>query len=198
MKSPILVFLLCLCGYANATNYYFSSTGNDGAAGTSPTTAWQTISKFNSFFSSLQPGDSVLFRRGDSFSGAMNISRSGASSSPIIIGAYGSGAKPVITGLATVSGWTNSGNTWTSNNAVSTLSRVNIVVINNVNTAMGRWPNTGYSTIDSHSGNYSITDNSLPASPNWTGAEVVIRRNRWTIDRSSISSHSGNTINYSP
>src|SRR6188768_3305010 len=161
MKSPLLVLLLCLCGYANATTYYFSATGNDGGAGTSPTTAWQTISKFNSFFSSLQPGDSVLFKRGDSFSGAMNISRSGSSSSPIIIGAYGSGAKPVITGLATVSGWTNSGNTWTSNNAVSTLSRVNIVVMNNVNVPMGRWPNTGYRTISSHSGNSSITDASL-------------------------------------
>jgi hypothetical protein len=92
--------------------------------------------KIQFFFSSLQPGDSVLFKRGDTFSGAMNISRSGSSSSPIIIGAYGSGAKPVITALAPVSGWTNSGNIWTSNNTVSTLSRVNIVVMNNVNVPM--------------------------------------------------------------
>src|SRR6187549_3734982 len=99
MKSPILVFLLCLCGYANATNYYFSATGNDGAAGTSPATAWQTITKFNDFSDQLQPGDSVLFKRGDSFSGEMIVSCSGSSSSPIIIGAYGSGAKPVITAL---------------------------------------------------------------------------------------------------
>ncbi len=197
VKIFLLVLFLNLFGIASATNYYFSATGNDGAAGTSPATAWQTITKFNSFFSSLQPGDSVLFKRGETFSGAMNISRSGSSSSPIIIGAYGSGAKPVITALASVSGWTNSGNIWTSNNAVSTLSRVNIVVISNVNVPMGRWPNTGYRTINSHIGNYSITDNSLTASPNWTGAEVVIRRDRWTIDRSSITSHSGNTINYS-
>src|SRR5436190_14039533 len=77
-KIFFLVIFLCLFGIASATNYYFSATGNDGAAGTSPTTAWQTISKFNSFFSSLQPGDSVLFKRGDICSGAMNISRSGS------------------------------------------------------------------------------------------------------------------------
>src|SRR5205823_2520641 len=93
----------------------------------------------------LSPGDNVLFNRGDVFYGRIIINKSGASGSPITIGAYGTGANPVITGFTTVSSWTSLGsNIWESSNTVSTLSTANIVVINGVNTAMGRYPNSGY------------------------------------------------------
>ena len=59
---------------------------------------------------------------------------------------------------------------------------------------MGRWPNTGYRIYTSHSGNSSITDATLTG--NWTGAEVVIRKNRWITDRHTITSGSTRTITY--
>lgn len=46
--------------------------------------------------------------------------------------------------------------------------------------------------------NQTITDNQLSGSPSWTGAEVVIRKLNWIIDRSLILNHSGTTITYSP
>ncbi len=183
---------------ANATNYYFSATGNDSNNGTSISTPWQTLSKFNSVFSSRSPGDSLLFKRGDTFYGTLTISRSGTAGSPIIIGAYGTGANPVITGFTTVNAWTNlGGDIWESSNAISTLPNTNMVVINGANTPMGRYPNIGYLTYQSFVSNTSITSSSLTGSPDWTGAEAVIKKERWIIDRNPITAQSGGTLTYS-
>ena len=46
----------------------------------------------------LNAGDQVLLQRGASFSGKLAVWRSGTAGAPITIGAYGSGAKPVVTG----------------------------------------------------------------------------------------------------
>ena len=199
MKKLITVLLLALSFTANATTYYFSASGNDANNGTSTSTPWKTLSKFNSVFASKSPGDNFLFNRGDVFYGSITISRSGSSGSPITIGAYGTGANPVITGFTTVSAWTNLGsNIWESTSAVSALSATNMVVINGVNTPMGRYPNTGYLTYQSFSGKTSITSSSLSGSPNWTGAEAVIRKQRWIIDRNLITAQSGGTLTYKP
>ena len=133
------------------------------------------------------------------FYGTLTISRSGSSGSPITIGAYGTGANPVITGFTTVSSWTNLGsNIWESTSAVSTLSTCNTVVINGVNTQMGRYPNTGYLTYQSAVSNTSITSSSLnAATTNWNGAELVIRKNNYATDRCLITGHSGTTLTYS-
>ena len=125
-KSTYLLFLLTFLFFSlttSATNYYLSSSsGNDSNSGTSASSPWKTLNKLNSFHN-LQPGDNVLFKRGDTFYGSITISNSGTSGSPITFGAYGSGAKPVITGFTTVSSWTNvGGNIWESSSAVSNLS----------------------------------------------------------------------------
>jgi len=91
-----------------AKNYYFSRSGSDSynsIQAQNATTPWQSIAKLNSVFSTLVAGDSVLFKRGDIFYGTITVNRSGGSGKPIVIGAYGSGNKPVITGLITLSGW---------------------------------------------------------------------------------------------
>ena len=197
MKSLLLSAFTILCFTANATNYYFSTSGNDANNGTSTSTPWKTISKFNSVFASKSPGDIFLFNRGNVFYGNLIISRSGSSGKPITIGAYGTGANPVISGFTTVSTWTNLGNNiWESTSTVSGLSTANMVVINGVNTAMGRYPNTGYLPYQSFSGTTSITSSSLSGSPNWTGAEAVIRKQRWIIDRNLITAQSGGKLTY--
>ena len=199
MKQLTIIVLLALSLTANATTYYFSTSGNDANNGTSTSAPWKTLTKFNSVFASKSPGDIFLFNRGNVFYGNMIISRSGSSGKSITIGAYGTGANPVITGFTTVSGWTNLGsNIWESTNAISAASPVNMVVINGVNTPMGRYPNTGYLTYQSFSGKTKITSSSLSGSPNWTGAEAVIRKQRWIIDRNPITAQSGGTITYTP
>src|SRR5438309_9195838 len=107
MKSIFTLLLLTGLLYtANAKTYYFSASGSDSYSATqaqSQSTPWKTITKLNAIFSILQPGDKVLFKRGDSFYGSIVIKKSGTSSAPITFGAYGSGAKPIITGFITVS-----------------------------------------------------------------------------------------------
>ncbi|NDP27594.1 MAG: T9SS type A sorting domain-containing protein, partial [Flavobacterium sp.] len=196
---PILIFLLS-CTTVSATDYYISSSGNDANNGISISTPWKTITKVNSKFSTLNPGDKILFNRGDAFYGSLVISKSGASGSPITIGAYGAGEKPIITGFTNVTAWTNLGsNIWESTNAVSTLSTCNMVVVNGANTPRGRYPNSGYFPYQTFSGNTSITSSSInSATADWTSAEVVIKKHRWIIDRNPIISHSGGTLTYKP
>src|SRR5438067_13707173 len=95
---------------ANAATYYFSSSGGSDSYSSSqaqnPTTPWQSIDKLNSFFPHLQPGDQVLFKSGDTFFGAIVITQSiGTPSAPVTLSSYGTGAKPLITGLTTVKSW---------------------------------------------------------------------------------------------
>src|SRR5664279_5576816 len=142
MKFLFLLLFVCNVFGGRAANYYFSSAGNDNNNGMSPQTPWHSILKFNTVVASGGPGDSYLFNRGDVFYGNLIISRGGTAESPIIIGAYGTGKNPVITGLTNVTAWTNlNGNVWESTNAISKLSHCNVVVVNGVNTCMGRYPN---------------------------------------------------------
>src|ERR1035437_2291765 len=108
--KKVFIFLFCLSSLvASATDYYISSKGNDAANGLSSSTSWKTIAKINSGFSAFKPGDRILFNRGDTFSGTLNITKSGSIGNPITIGAYGTGADPVINGFVTITGWTNVG-----------------------------------------------------------------------------------------
>lgn len=78
--------------------YVDASGGSDSNEGKSPTAAWQTIAKVNA--AALQPGDQVLFKRGQTFPGRLYPIISGALERPILYGAYGSGVRPIIDGSA--------------------------------------------------------------------------------------------------
>jgi len=169
--------------------------GNDLSDGLSPSTPWKTISKVNSEFSRFNPSDRILFKSGHTFYGGLIIAKSGISGKPITIGSYDAGAKPVISGFTTLSSWTNEGNGIYST-VLNTQFSLNNVTLNGVFQPIGRWPNTGWRTITNHSGNSSITDNTLTGLPDWSGAEVVIRKNRWTIDQSLITDHNSSTLFY--
>jgi len=114
MKIRLIILFLSIALGLNATNYYIKTGGNDAAAGTSDATAWATLAKVNA--STFYPGDSVLFRRGDTFRGWIRFPSSGSSVNRIVIDAYGAGAKPKIFDsktLSSTSDWTNhSGNIW--------------------------------------------------------------------------------------
>ncbi len=206
MKKVFLpILLLHITMIVNAATYYFSSSsGNDSRSASqaqSSSTPWQSIGKLNAIMSSLQPGDQVLFKSGDTFTGAINVTVSGTSSQPITFSSYGSGNQPVITGFSTLSGWSQARtNVWEAPLTVAS-TKEGMVVMNNQQQGIGRYPNSnasngGYLTINSNNGYTQLASSQLPSSPNWTGADVVIRKNRWTLDRSTISSHSGTTLNF--
>lgn len=175
---------------SSSSAYYVSENGNDLGAGTC-TAPWKTLSKVNSM--TFSPGSSILFKRGDTFYGTLSPKPS--TGSTITFGAYGTGAKPILTGLTSFSSWTNvATNLWESNLSVGS-TPPNLVVIKGVNTPMGRYPNSEFLKYTSHSGNVSITG-TLPDSPNWKGAEVVIRKHHYMLDIADITSHSGSTLTF--
>ncbi|WP_425291094.1 PA14 domain-containing protein [Spirosoma linguale] len=178
------------------TTYYVANTGNDSNSGRSSDAPYQTISKINSL--SLQPGDQVLFRRDDTFTGNLQIKQSGTSDKPIVVDAYGSGNKPVLTGAVGVTAWTNIGNNTWQALCPSCGSRVTGLYRNNTSLPLGRYPNLdaankGYLTVQSHTGKTQLTSQqSLLA--NWLGGEVVYRPVQWILNRATITGQTGNSL----
>lgn len=82
---------------SNATYYVSSNTGSDSNNGTSSSTPWKTLTKASTM--TYSSGNSILLKRGDSWAGeTLNLHGNGTSANPISVSAYGSGAKPIITG----------------------------------------------------------------------------------------------------
>jgi len=116
MKNLITIIILLLASGVYANNFYLDATnGLDLNDGLSPSTAWQTIDKVNNF--QFSPGDSILFKRGETFRGNIN-STSGSESSDIVYGAYGAGVRPKILGSIQKKSpmdWANEGgNIWST------------------------------------------------------------------------------------
>lgn len=201
LKFTLLLTLCCLSLTTFATNYYISRAGDDNNDGTSPSTAWRNIGKINLEMGRFQPGDKILFRRGDNFGGSIEWDRSGTASNPITIGAYGNGAKPVITGAITVNGWQNQGgNVWRSGCRVCP-DEVSGFFLNGNVQPLGRYPNPeaadgGYLFYEDANGNTQLTDNDLNTNVDWRGAEVVVRSRRNRLDRAEIQNVSGKTLTF--
>ena len=196
MRHILILLLLCCTLTLSGATYYVSSTGNDAANGLSESTSWRTIAKVNSF--SFQAGDKIYFKRGNIWNEKLIPSSSGTSVNRITFGAYGTGAKPVISGFTTISGWTNYGGGVYSK-AVSCESTPRMVTFDGVNQRMGRWPKLAvkdYNMYDSFSGSTQITDSELNGH-NWTGGNVVVRINLSYLTSSYISGHSGSAITFS-
>lgn len=81
---------------AAGTTYFVSAVGSDSNTGTSATTPWKSLTKVSQAV--LKPGDTVSFRRGDTFTGGVVTAQSGTSTAPITLNSYGTGNQPIVTG----------------------------------------------------------------------------------------------------
>jgi len=194
-----IIFLISNSG-ARANNYYFSSAKGDDSRNSrqaqSPLTPWKTIARLNSFFSNLKAGDSVLFNRGEVFHGTIDVKKPGTAFLPIVISCYGRGNTPLISALVDLSAWAPLGGGIYESVCASCTITDKVLVINGNPQALGRYPNRGYLRYQSHHDNYSISDKTMPDLPNWTGADIVIRKTHWIIDRSNIVSQTGGVLRY--
>lgn len=187
-----------------AATYYVSSSGglddNDGLSESKP---FATVGKVNSL--SLQPGDRVLFKCGDTWQvEQLVISQSGTESAPITFGSYPAACadKPILSGSRPITVWTTySGNIYQANLSLSEFPLgINQLFRDGQRLTLGRWPNLdagsgGYSFVDSHSaGGNQITDNELPASVNWIGAIIHIKNIRWSMLDRQVTASSGSTL----
>ena len=120
IKTAAFLFSACLLFLglttkALATTYYMDATdGADGNNGLTELTAWQTIGKVNTVMDggTIVAGDSVLFQRGETFTGFLDVDVSGTSGSVITFGDYGSGAKPIINAAGNLRGVDIRGNSY--------------------------------------------------------------------------------------
>lgn len=95
IKYQVFVLLLSFSLCAQNQYYLSSSTGNDNNNG-SQNQPWKTLSKISN--TTLDPGDTVYFKKGDTFRGHYVVNGSGTEGNPITFKSYGSGNQPVISG----------------------------------------------------------------------------------------------------
>lgn len=91
----LALVLFLIPSVASAATYYVDATlGNNTNNGTSTTTPWQTLTKVNG--TTFSPGDTILFKKGETFAGNIVVGQSGTNGNPITFGAYGEGNRPII------------------------------------------------------------------------------------------------------
>lgn len=221
MKGLIFFLFFLISFKALATRFYFNSDtipghfhyGDNSRSITQAqdsTTPWGAIWKLNAIFNTLNAGDSILLRRGGTFYGTIVVNKSGNSGSQIVIGAYGQGARPIVTGMNTLTWVAVSGtHLWRSNQTLNTKD-VRMVTKNDLPIAMGRWPNVtngkeGWNTIASVISGTSITQttgNELNGQPSkyYDGTEIVYKAERFWIETDTITNYDPPThrIDFSP
>lgn len=190
--STILIFFFYY-SVCSAKNIYVSSlNGNDSDNGLTPATAWASLWKLNLMIptGTVSGGDVILFERGSAFIGKFNVTKQ------ISFDVYGSGNKPVISGFVTLNGWTNvTGNIWQCNPDTVLKKFCNILTINAVPQAVGRYPNGTTFLTFQNATTTQLVSSSL-AGQNWARTEVVIRKIAYIAERAIVTSQSGNTLTY--
>jgi Putative Ig domain len=86
------------------TYYVDSISGDDTNSGASASSAWASLAKVSAVH--FSPGDQVLLRRGAVWREQLTVPSSGTPANPIVFGAYGDGAAPVVTGADVIANWT--------------------------------------------------------------------------------------------
>lgn len=176
--------------------FYVSNTGSDAADGLTTGTAWQTIAKVNS--STFSAGESILFNRDDIWREQLTVPSSGSSGNPITIGAYGTGAKPIINGANIYTGWTNfSTNVWSRNspagNGVTVTMMIDGVILSRVTSTGALIANTFYIDKTPNPDKIYIYSTTDPAGKT---VEISIRQNGIIVNsKSNITIENINTMN---
>lgn len=93
-RSVAVAALLAFAPAAHSATFHFSATGNDATGNGSIDRPWRSIDKLNTL--SLRPGDSALFKAGDTFNGKIWLDSNDAGTNsqgrlvaPVKIGSYG-------------------------------------------------------------------------------------------------------------
>lgn len=94
-----ILLVIAACFRLTAATYYVDWTGgNDSSTGTSSGTAWKTLGKVAT---SITAGDTVLLKRGETWTVGPGISGFTIPANNVTLDAYGSGAQPIVDGQST-------------------------------------------------------------------------------------------------
>ncbi len=174
LKFGFCTLLLTMSFIGHAKDYYVSNDGDDNALGSSPEMSIQTLQKVNEL--NLKPGDRVLLKSGDIFTGTLHVKKSGKQGKPIVYGSYGTGEKPVINGFVEITGLEPAGKNIYSAECSKTI--VHLYDEDELK-VLARYPNEGYLTMDG-GGNDHLVDYDLPfTSSEVKGAIARLQINKW-------------------
>jgi parallel beta-helix repeat protein len=197
MKKPIVFCLamvfLALSISLHARNYYFSSNGNDNHNGITQSTPWQSLEKIREC--TLKPGDSVLFKCGDVFTGSVLIKTSGTEKRPIVFTSYGTGPRPVIKGSVSLNGWIQSS---AGIFEIQPDTLVRGLYLGNSRMTPARFPNRGFLFMgNSLKDAVGFIDQGLSQPDGyWNGATVRYRGN-WQAGNAVVVEFSGGKVRVS-
>lgn len=108
------VYLVVSCALVSrvaclGVDYYVdAANGNDRNTGRSDVSAWKSIARVNAY-KGFVAGDRILLKRGQVWREQLTVPASGIADRRIVVGAYGTGSRPVLKGSALVMNWTNAG-----------------------------------------------------------------------------------------
>jgi uncharacterized repeat protein (TIGR01451 family) len=219
---PLVLLVVCVTAFCvthpqtvggAGNTYYVSTSGSDSNDGLSTDHPFKTIAKVNAL--SLQPGDQVLFKCGDTWRAEMLVVRnSGAASSPIMYSSYPTACtdKPRLDGTQPVTGWAvYNGAVYVADLSTgANLARfrsadggtnygINQLFRNGQRLTMGRWPNLdagdgGYVTVAAQPGSNQLTLGSSPPAGNWVSATIHLKVIRWSMVNRDVTAKNGATL----
>ncbi len=168
-----------------AVAYHFAADGDDAlpaAAATHAATPWRSLAKLDSLV--LFPGDSVLFKRGDTLAGTVRARFSGKKGRPIYYCAYGQGNPPVISGSLRITGWKSFRESLQVAEAPMPIRQL---FLDGRPMTLARTPNRGYcpivSAVDDRTFRPRDSSGSMwGRSGKWPGAALHIRSQRFSLD----------------
>jgi hypothetical protein len=185
----IVFTILFLFGIAKAQTFHVASAfygGNDSNDGLTTETPWLTVAKVNA---TAGTGDFVYFHTDCSWNEQLR-----PAGSNMYFGAYGTGAKPILTGFQTITLADQGGNIW-SGTATNAPPYLNTVLVNGSLSRKARFPNSGYLNFLSGTVNY-IKTSTLTGTPDYTGYEAVVRTVAFITETMKITSQSLDTLRF--
>lgn len=196
-----IIFILDSAYCFGQRSYYFSSVnGNDLNSGTSAGAPCKSLTKLQQLLPSLVAGDVIYFERGSIWheTDIKINTRNGSATNPIIFKAYGTGAKPILSGSKVLSDFTRSGNIHSvsvyKDFASAPMNVPTGILIN------GSWKDIARSEESLVYGSNSASQITDPAA-NWTtnkytGALILLQPVHWHWTPSPIISNTSNTLTF--
>lgn len=189
-QSPMFGVVASMGSSEMVPKYYFADDGNDANDGLTELTPKQSLTALNSL--TLEPGDYVALKSGDSFEGTITLSQSGTVDNPIVYSSYGTGAKPKIYGSDIIEGgWTvHSGSIWKKTGVAA----ITQLFLNDERMQVARFPESGYALVTSAPTVSSLTYSGLNGALDYTGAKCLIHSGSYAFSTNTVTSSSSTTL----
>lgn len=184
-KLPIFIILFLSCNMVLATEYYISNDGDDSNNGTSTFSSWKTFQHIEDC--DLLPGDSAFLNRGDVWREELYYENcNGTYDSPITIGAYGTGPKPIITGADNFSDWSlHEGNIYKTTIDVPTIYQV---FVDGEYYNRSSHPNNVFYNIDTITKGWIVSSEVELSEQEIIGSKAYVWSANWAIEERNVAS----------